>query len=191
MIGSKIGEIRTGKMLHRSKKNNTYMWSECPCCDNLSWREAKFVPDNQTGTTKCNSCASKTGRQRNRVCHAIGSKKKNSNGYVTIFLSPSDPYFAMASSSGVAEHRYVMAQKIGRCLLPHESVHHINGIRSDNRPENLELWVTPQRWGQRAIDVTLDFLNTLSENELVGFLLAHNLLPTVLTLSVHSDDQRR
>jgi hypothetical protein len=53
----------------------------------------------------------------------------------------------------IHEHRYVMEQKLGRKLNKAESVHHINGIRHDNSPDNLELWVGPIRYGQRAADI--------------------------------------
>lgn len=53
----------------------------------------------------------------------------------------------------ILEHTFVMSQILGRPLTKGENVHHRNGVRSDNRPENLELWITHQPKGARVEDL--------------------------------------
>ncbi len=61
------------------------------------------------------------------------------------------------SGKNVFEHRVVMEQILGRPLLRQEQVHHKNGIRDDNRPENLELWVS---WTGQRVDDLIEFVTT-------------------------------
>ena len=61
--------------------------------------------------------------------------------------------YVRAKNSRDSQHRQVMSRIIGRKLFPGENVHHINGIKSDNRPGNLELWVSSQPAGQRPDDI--------------------------------------
>ena len=56
------------------------------------------------------------------------------------------------ASAYVFEHILVVEARLGRYLQPGESVHHRNGLRHDNRPENLELWTRPQPSGIRVSD---------------------------------------
>jgi len=52
----------------------------------------------------------------------------------------------------IDEHRHVVEIKLGRELLPSENVHHIDGSKLNNDPENLELWIKPQPSGVRIED---------------------------------------
>ena len=80
-----------------------------------------------------------------KKCRALpaGAQRRNNTGYMEIKTT---------NGAWRLEHRVVMEEKLGRPLAPRENVHHINGQRDDNRPENLELWTRSQPSGVRAAD---------------------------------------
>ena len=89
--------------------------------------------------------------------------RRSGDGYIELFL----PDYPWSKKSGhVLEHRWAMEQHLGRRLKPHENVHHKNGVRDDNRLENLELWVVPQPTGQRLDDL-LDWLVEHYQDEII------------------------
>lgn len=76
------------------------------------------------------------GRYGENAPHWRGGRMQMGQGYVRIYM----PDHPQANHAGyVAEHRYVMEQKIGRLVKPEEVVDHIDRNRSNNAPENLQL----------------------------------------------------
>lgn len=106
-------------------------------------------------TFKCQQCGAETQRKRHEVkgrrfCSSkcwsasVGDGRHHTKrGYVRI---------CVGGVPDIAEHRHVMEKKIGRKLRAGEIVHHKNGIRSDNSPDNLELWLRKDPPGQRVAD---------------------------------------
>lgn len=71
----------------------------------------------------------------------------------------------------IRQHRLVMEVHLGRPLTANETVHHINGVRHDNRIENLELWASAQPPGQRIEDLVafaMDILRDYAPHRLSG-----------------------
>lgn len=83
------------------------------------------------------------------VTKARGKRKIDRLGYAHLYR----PGHPLARKNGYAfEHRIVMSEIIGRDLLPNERVHHRRS-KSNNDPENLELWVITHPAGQRVQDL--------------------------------------
>lgn len=71
-----------------------------------------------------------------------GGEHINKDGYVFIKIPSDDPYISMAKSDRyIMKHRYIMAQYLGRSLLPHpiETVHHKDLNKQNNNISNLQL----------------------------------------------------
>lgn len=124
--------------------------NSCPTCGELKTRAAKT----------CLSCRHKlTGPDHGSW---RGGVVKSSDGYLVEY-APTHPRANMGRY--VKQHHLVMEKFLGRYLVPGENVHHKNGIRTDNRLENLELWLTRQPPGQRVEDRVADAKEILARYE--------------------------
>lgn len=116
----------------------------CPSCrsrDTCSCGRSK-----QRKSRTCSWCRP-TGREFNGYWK--GGRTKHKAGYVMIRVAN---HPRGGTNGYVFEHILVMEEILGRHLSPDETVHHRNGVRDDNRPQNLELWVRPQPSGVRVQD---------------------------------------
>lgn len=129
----------------------------CPVCSTVFTNRKPHV------VCCSRSCARKLDAQLRGPSNWKGGVNRHASGYLKE-LAKGHPY---ADKNGyVMQHRLVMERTLGRTLLPKERVHHKNGVRSDNRPENLELWsVGKDPAGQRAVDVARDRLQALTPEQ--------------------------
>ena len=137
-----------GCILYKYKDNSAYthfIYVICPKCNRGRWiKESHAIRKDFTGL--CLVCSgkriSKLNQEVNSGCNSTSwaGGRKVENGYVLVAISKNSLYYPMAHNRRyVAEHRLIMAQYLGRCLTGNEIVHHRNGIKDDNRIENLAL----------------------------------------------------
>lgn len=128
------GEVRKARELGR--RGARCIWQRCPDCGKERWVAIRRgVPE----SGRCQRCATKV-QKGDKNPNWKGGRFVAKSGYVIVRLQPEDFFRPMAGKSGyIMEHRLVMAKHLGRCLQPWELVHHKNGIKGDNRYENLKL----------------------------------------------------
>jgi len=140
-----LGEIRKGPELGYKSRAH-WIWHACINCGKERWVR---LEKEKVTCERCRSCAM-TLSVPYRIVRGDkhyrwkGGHTQAKSGYIWIYLFRSDFFYPMVSrgKNYVAEHRLVMAKHLGRCLQPWELVHHKNGIKDDNRLENLELTAT-------------------------------------------------
>jgi len=101
-----------------------------------------------------------------------GGRNKTGEGYILVY-APAHPHKKRSSKIGgyVLEHRLVMEEHLGRYLEPWETVHHINGIKDDNRIGNLKL-LPGKEHNTKIQEIYQENINLKKANIALWFLLA-------------------
>lgn len=137
---------------HRKKRSLTIklLYLSCKVCNKT------FEQKRANNTDYCSSNCKRLAASRRFKGLPIGGRLKHvkGSGYITLqgykILSRRHPNSSKRGQ--ILEHKLLMSNHIGRPLYDHETVHHKNGVRNDNRLENLELWSSSHPPGQRIED---------------------------------------
>ena len=146
-IGTKVG-LWTITGPYQRKKKKLFLPVRCECGKEALVYKAGLLNNKSNGCVSCINGGRNKSLLREKSPSWRGGRRVE-DGYVFIYK----PEHPRAKKNGyIREHTVVMESTMGRYLVRGESVHHLNGDRGDNRPQNLELWGTSQPFGQRIED---------------------------------------
>lgn len=130
----------------------------------------------KTPSTKCATCGvlfrrfggGHPAKYCSRDCYRSVAKTTINDGYVLVY-APNEP--GAYDSGQIREHRYVMQNILGRPLASHETIHHIDGDKTNNIPSNLQL-----RTGRHGNGIVMHCAECGSHNIVSAPLAAESLL---------------
>lgn len=128
---------------------------KCRCdCGIVKECSARHLVRKESPTRSCGCWNIESLKQRKGSLSGNwkGGRRINKSGYATL-TNPDFPGREKYKRKQIEEHIVVMSRYLGRPLVTGETVHHKNGIRDDNRIENLELWLGNHGAGQRVEDL--------------------------------------
>ena len=152
-----LGEIKKAREIGKRggrRGNLLYIWVACSECNEPRWVQCT---KGKPRILRCRSCARRNYKMseaaKKKLRELFKGKRLNAanpnwkggkiitrDGYIRVRVYSDSSFFPMVDSGGyIKEHRLVMAKKLGRCLKNNEVVHHLNGVKSDNRLKNLEV----------------------------------------------------
>jgi hypothetical protein len=147
-ICSKCKLSKTLDKFHKSISGKLGVRSDCKDCVKLRQIATGAYSHNKKNICSCGNPKSFASLQCQRCARPPlegrePTWRKDKSGYI---ISQDK------NKKTIWQHRYILEKRLNRKLFNHENVHHKNGIRDDNRLENLELWSKSQPAGQRVSD---------------------------------------
>ena len=132
-----LGDVKTNR-----KTRNKYLWHACVDCSKERW---VFIYKGQPRNLRCHQCKLKGALHPN---WKGGRTLNRFRGYINNFVRKDSFFYPMSFKGTIPEHRLVMARHLGRNLHPWEHIHHVNGIKTDNRVENLKIVMFNHHYGE-------------------------------------------